>query len=685
MKKILSALLTVLMVFAFETDAWAGAEGGSGGGSRRSSSSRSRRQRQPRRNNQDRSSQQPREDSARQMLREGNFPEREGEREEAMGEEAGPDAENPEETTPEEKVVETPNDKLWKGISEKSFMLVSQAIDAGAYVNMEKDDVFVLAHAMNMGDETNVLFLMEKGADPSLLDKQGRNMLYTAFEKMNNENVISTFLHKGASVNQKDFSGVPLFFYAFSVSRKDEILSLIADMGKADFNLTSEAGDSILTYLIKNRLPARFIDFVLTKKPNVNLQDAAGDTPLMLALRNGDSQLVEKLVNAGADVNIANKAGVTSLNYALVSVKDPVLLEKLITRKVNVNMQDKQGNTPLMFVLKTSRDPTAVELLIDAGADLNIKDNKGDTPLMYVARMMKDKDFLDSDYFMELLLDFGAQVNDRDAQGKTPLMNLILSKRVSVMDDVKLVQMFIKHEADLDMEDFEGNTALLIAVRDTASAPLVKTLIMGGANVKKMDASSKTPLDYAQNNLRLSLKEGYDEILRKLTTNTENQRVRFFKFLKIGNLSDVQDFLAQGADINGVDDTGDTPLMKVVMYKRPLEIIEYLLKNGADINAANKDGDTALMKAVMLKDAPEIVNLLIASGAQVNARNKKGDTVLRRAVWYSDSAAVVEALIKAGADVNADDTQGQTIWDYAEKSPEIKEKETYVKLLELTE
>lgn len=510
-------------------------------------------------------------------------------------------------------------------------------------------------------------------------------MLYTAFEKMNNEDIVRMFLEKGASVNQKDFNGVPLFFYAFSISKKDEILSLVADMGKADFNLTSEAGDSILTYLIKNRLPARFIDFVLTKKPNVNLQDAAGDTPLMLALRNGDSQLVEKLVNAGADVNIANKAGVTSLNYALVSVKDPVLLEKLITRKVNVNMQDKQGNTPLMFVLKTSRDPTAVELLIDAGADLNIKDNKGDTPLMYVARMMKDKDFLDSDYFMELLLDFGAQVNDRDAQGKTPLMNLILSKRVSVMDDVKLVQMFIKHEADLDMEDFEGNTALLIAVRDTSSAPLVKTLIMGGANVKKMDASSKTPLDYAQNNLRLSLKEGYDEILRKLTTNTENQRVRFFKFLKIGNLSDVQDFLAQGADINGVDDAGDTPLMKVVMYKRPLEIIEYLLKNGADINAANKDGDTALMKAVMLKDAPEIVNLLIASGAQVNARNKKGDTVLRRAVWYSDSAAVVEALIKAGADVNADDTQGQTIWDYAEKSPEIKEKETYVKLLELTE
>ena len=391
------------------------------------------------------------------------------------------------------------------------------------------------------------------------------------------------------------------------------------------------------------------------------------------------------MIDAGADVNIENDQGVTPLNFALISVKNPDLLEKLITRKVNVNVQDKQGNTPLMFVLKTSRDATAVELLLDADADVNIKDKNGDTPLMYLARIIKTNDFLDSDYLVELLLDFGAKVNERDAQGKTPLMNLILSKRVAVLDDVHLVKKFIEAEADLDMEDFEGNTVLLMATRETSSAPLINMLVTGGADVQKRDVSSKTPLDYAQNNLRLSLKEGYDDILKKLTTNVENLRVRFFKFLKIGSLSDIQEFIAQGADVNSADENGDTPLMRAIIYSRPTEIITYLIDRGADVHAENKDGDTPLMKAFIHKRDVEIVKLLLAKGADVNAKNHKGDTPLRRALLFGKNPAVIEVLVKAGADVNAEDNAGMTIWDYAEKNPEVKELETYVKLIEWTE
>lgn len=80
---------------------------------------------------------------------------------------------------------------------------------------------------------------------------------------------------------------------------------------------------------------------------DVKLKNGAGATPLMLASRNTDSQLVEFLISQGSDVSASNKSGWTSLHFA-AAARPP------------------------------SRD--VIRLLLKAGADSKARTSSGKTP-----------------------------------------------------------------------------------------------------------------------------------------------------------------------------------------------------------------------------------------------------------------------------------------------------------------
>ena len=56
--------------------------------------------------------------------------------------------------------------------------------------------------------------------------------------------------------------------------------------------------------------------FSLTKSVNVNEADKHGNTPLILALLNGNLKIAEFLIDKGADVNTINHTGDTLLIWA---------------------------------------------------------------------------------------------------------------------------------------------------------------------------------------------------------------------------------------------------------------------------------------------------------------------------------------------------------------------------------
>ena len=80
-----------------------------------------------------------------------------------------------------------------------------------------------------------------------------------------------------------------------------------------------------------------------------------GNTPLHLASRQGNTEVIETLLEAGSDVNAFTATGVTALHLA-AGAGDPNAVAALLFRGGDVDVLDRHsGRTPLMFATASNR------------------------------------------------------------------------------------------------------------------------------------------------------------------------------------------------------------------------------------------------------------------------------------------------------------------------------------------
>lgn len=89
------------------------------------------------------------------------------------------------------------------------------------------------------------------------------------------------------------------------------------------------------------------------------------------------------------------------------------------------------------------------------------------------------------------------------------------------------------------------------------------------------------------------------------------------------------------------------------------------ISEGANVNAINDAGQTPLMVASGIAGDTAMLNTLIKAGADVNAKTPEGWTALMYAVKDTQNLAVPYLLLNAGADPTAKTNDGQSITDVA--------------------
>jgi hypothetical protein len=146
------------------------------------------------------------------------------------------------------------------------------------------------------------------------------------------------------------------------------------------------------------------------KKPNVkNLADE-GNFPIHYAVENGNIDIVQLLLNAGAKISVKNYDKRTPL-MMLDNDASADLVNTLLRAGAVVNAVDKDKNTPLILAAENASEEV-VRVLILNGADVNAKNKTGRTALMQAAVAGNREN-------VKALLESGADANVQDRSGET--------------------------------------------------------------------------------------------------------------------------------------------------------------------------------------------------------------------------------------------------------------------------
>ncbi|KAJ9597346.1 hypothetical protein L9F63_011786 [Diploptera punctata] len=240
-----------------------------------------------------------------------------------------------------------------------------------------------------------------------------------------------------------------------------------------------------------------------------NTSNVYNATPLMLAAEHGYMKGAKLLVEHGASVNVRESRGLTALffaaqnqNYEMVNFLSPLTscdatdinsvicaagcgdmeAALILVQNQCINSQDKWGNTAL-FLAACLGKHEVVEFLLEAGADVNYFNKDKRTPLLQAAD-------LGHVMVVESLVEHGASVNTRNSFGDTALLLACQNGQHEI------VEFLLQHMADVDMSGQFNLTPLMNAAR-CGHVKVTELLIKYGASVKARDLFGWTALDYA--------------------------------------------------------------------------------------------------------------------------------------------------------------------------------------------
>lgn len=164
--------------------------------------------------------------------------------------------------------------------------------------------------ALQRGDIDQLERHMYWGTDMEALNPDGQRPLHVASAK-GNVVMARKLLEHGVKVDAKNKAGDTALQIALLAGRTQVADVLLAHGASLD-------ADALLLRAARQGTPDRdVVRYLVEHGADTEARDPAGDTALLIAVRNGNLRLARHLVDNGADVNVRDADGQSALHLAV--------------------------------------------------------------------------------------------------------------------------------------------------------------------------------------------------------------------------------------------------------------------------------------------------------------------------------------------------------------------------------
>jgi len=237
----------------------------------------------------------------------------------------------------------------------------------------------------------------------------------------------------------------------------DDLLgSIIAAESIADKNEVFEClgNSTILNYAVMQDMPGLVVALI-EMGAGVDVKDNLGNTPLLIARRRNNVDLVKIILSKGANVDLPGGEHDSTALYYSVLDRNKKMRDILLSAGANPNVSGNNLYIPLRLSILYQLEEQ-VSTLIKYGADVNIKTKDGSTPLHWAAQVP-------SPSIVKTLIESGADVNGMDDSRVTPLMSALIRLIGISQRDPEVLKILLESGANIDHTDNSGRTPLSIA------------------------------------------------------------------------------------------------------------------------------------------------------------------------------------------------------------------------------
>ena len=275
------------------------------------------------------------------------------------------------------------NAQVPKSEGEGIDVITSVQADKNVPAATSESDVAVFFRAIYDNDTAKISEFLNNGFDINVMNKNGENAVNVAIAS-GSYYVLQYLIDNGANLNSTSDTGIPPLSQAVLEYNKQAIdillnskkvdmyyvwgemwtgsplyiacskanvyaLEKMVEHG-ADLNYDFSEYNAVplvhyaLSYkqFIKNEDYRELIAFLILNKADINAKNNQGQTPLMVALKNGDIDAFNALTAGGADVTIKDNNGKTALFYAESLKGSSMLPDNEYEKIINLLSQDNR-------------------------------------------------------------------------------------------------------------------------------------------------------------------------------------------------------------------------------------------------------------------------------------------------------------------------------------------------------